>query len=234
MTPDTAAPAEDRHTSSASTDTYFTLSPRLVAAESPATSRPAVAIHEMAGQLIAQQVHRGRRGVAVCAPERGAGTSLVAANLAIAVAQAGVSVLLVDGNLHRPTLEKLIAPSPGVPGLQHVLREPDLQPAPAIQPDIMPRLSVLFAGGPCADASELIGSGQCGELLRAVLRDYHYTIVATPPANRSPDARRLASYIGYGLIVARRDRTYVDDVTTLAAELIEDGAEVIGTIFNEV
>jgi Mrp family chromosome partitioning ATPase len=230
MTPDSSDPAEVGAPSDPST--YFTLSPKLVAMESPATSRAAVAIHEMAGQLIVQQVDRGRRGVAVCAPSRGAGASLVAANLAIAIAQAGVSVLLVDGNLHDATLETLIAPSVGVPGLRQVLSDPDLHEADAIQ-EIVPGLSVLFAGGACADASELIGNVRCGDLLRVLLRDFEYTIVDTPPANRSPDARSLASYIGYGLIVARRNRTYVDDVTTLAAELVQDGAEVIGAIFND-
>jgi len=234
MTPDSSASAGSAPAPGGpATDTYFTLSPTLVAMESPAKTPPAVAVHEIAAQLIAQQVDRGRRGVAVCAPNRGAGTSLVAANLAIAIAQAGVSVLLVDGNLHEATLETLIAPNVAVPGLQQVLRDPDLHPEDAIQHDIMPGLSVLFAGGACADASELIGSVRCGELIDGLQRNYNYVVVDTPPANRSPDTRRLASYIGYGLIVARRARTYVDDVTTLAGELAQDRAEVIGTIFNE-
>jgi Mrp family chromosome partitioning ATPase len=101
-----------------------------------------------------------------------------------------------------------------------------------IQHDLLPGLSIFFAGGACADASELVGGIRCGEMLDALQRNYDYMIVDAPPANRSPDARRLASYIGYGLIVARRGRTYVDDVATLAAQLAEDRAEVIGTIFN--
>src|SRR5689334_14715912 len=104
MTPDSSA-AGEAAASAPPTDVYFTLSPKLVAMESPPKTRPSVAFHEMAGQLIAQQVDRGRRGLALCAAGVGYGTSLVAANLAIAIAQAGVSVLLVDGNLHDAGLE---------------------------------------------------------------------------------------------------------------------------------
>jgi Mrp family chromosome partitioning ATPase len=213
-------------------DAYVTFSPKLLAMESPAKSQPAVMLQQIAGQLIAQQVDRGRRGVVVCAPSRGVGASLLSANLAIAIAQIGVSVLLVDGNLHDPGLDALIALHPSPIGLQQVLRNPLMPLGEAIQPDILPRLSVLFAGGACSDASELVGSGRCGTLLQECLRDFEYTIVDSPPANRTPDARRLASYIGYGLIVARRNRTYVDDVATLAGELAQDHAEAIGTIFN--
>jgi tyrosine-protein kinase Etk/Wzc len=213
-------------------DLHYTFSSALLALESPAKSRPAVVIHEMAAQLIAQQVDRGRRGVAVCASSRGAGSTLTSVNLAIAIAQAGVSVLLVDGDLHYPAVEALIAPSQPPVGLQQVLRSGGSTLEEAIHPEILPGLSVLYAGGGCPDASELIGGFACGEVMAACLRNYEYTIVDTPPANRSADARALASHVSYGLIVARRNRTYVDDLATLAGELVENRAEVIGTIFN--
>jgi Mrp family chromosome partitioning ATPase len=229
MSPDSSVPGPAPESAG---EAYVTFSPKLLAMEAPPKTRPAVALHELAGRLIVQQVDRGRRGVVVCAPGRGVGASLLAANLAIAVAQVGVSVLLIDGNLHDPGLNALIALSPAGIGLQQVLRDPAMPVSAAIQPDILPGLSVLFAGGACADASELIGSVRCGALIEECIRDFDYTIVDAPPANRTPDARRLASYIGYGLIVARRNRTYVDDVATLAAELAQDHAEAIGTIFN--
>jgi Mrp family chromosome partitioning ATPase len=230
MSPDSSVPSQPPPESAG--DAFVTFSPKLLAMESPAKTRPAVALQEIAGRLIVQQVDRGRRGVVVCAPSRGVGASLLSANLAIAVAQAGVSVLLVDGNLHDPGLDALIALSPRSIGLQQVLRDPGMQVSEAIQTDILPGLSVLFAGGACADASELIGGGRCGALIEQCVRDFEYTIVDAPPANRTPDAQRLASYVGYGLIVGRRNRTYVDDVATLAAELAQGHAEAIGTVFN--
>jgi Mrp family chromosome partitioning ATPase len=230
MSPDSSIPGQDPLQPPG--DGYVTFSPKLIAMESPPKSRPAVVLQEMAGRLIVQQVDRGRRGLVVCGPSRGVGASLLSANLAIAVAQLGVSVLLVDGNLHEPGLDALIALSPPAIGLQQALREPDMAVGDVIQSNILPGLSILFAGGACPDASELLGSGRCGALIQECLRDFDYTIVDAPPANRTPDARRLASFIGYGLIVTRRNRGYVDDVATLALELAQDHAETIGTIFN--
>src|SRR5437764_1236433 len=121
MTPDSSSPI-DAPPEATPDAYYYTLSPKLVALESPARSRPAVEVHELAAQVIAQQVERGRRGVVVCAPNGGVGATLVSVNLGIAMAQAGVSVLLVDGDLHRPGIETLVTPSQPTMGLQQVLR----------------------------------------------------------------------------------------------------------------
>jgi tyrosine-protein kinase Etk/Wzc len=214
-------------------EAFYTFSPTLMAMEQPAKSEPAVAIQQMGAQLIARQIDAGRRGVAVCAPNFGVGASLVCVNLAIAISQAGVSVLLVDGNMHQPEVEKLIAPSQSGAGLQQLLRSENMALAEVVHADVLPGLSIVYSGGACSDASELVGGFKCAEVIGECLREYEYTIVDTPPANRSADARRLAAHIGYGLIVARRNRSYVDDVATLAGELSEDRALVIGTIYND-
>jgi protein-tyrosine kinase len=58
------------------------------------------------------------------------------------------------------------------------------------------------------------------------------TIVDTPPANSSSDVRRISTVLGYSLIVAGSNRSYVNDVKTLAAQLRSDHAKVIGTVLN--
>lgn len=210
----------------------YAVSPLLLALETPIRSPGAVAIHEMAAQLLAQQVDQGRRGLAVCGVSRMVGVSLVAMNLAIALAQAGASVMLVDGNLHQPAIDTLLRPSRPAIGLQQMLRDPKLTLMDVVHHDVVPGLSILFSGGPARDASELIAGSLCEQALSDCLRDYEYTIVDTPAANRSPDARRLAGIVGYGLIVARRNETYVDDVATLADELAFDRVAVVATLFN--
>jgi len=212
---------------------YYTFSPSLAALETPARSDPAVILHQMAAELLAQQVDQGRRGVAICGPSRGVGVTLIATNLAIAIARAGVSVLLVDANLHTPGVDALIKPSLPPIGLQQLLMSPDESVAEVIHQDVLPGLSVLYSGGPADAPSDLIGSKACEGVIGECLRDYEYTIVDTPAANRSADARRLAGIVGYGLIVARRNLSYLDDVATLAGELTEDRANVVATLLND-
>jgi Mrp family chromosome partitioning ATPase len=211
----------------------YAFSPSLVALETPPRTRGAVAVQEMALQLVTHQVDQGRRAVAICGPSRGGGVSLLAANLAIGMAHLGVSVLLVDGDLHDPAIERLIAPSEPPIGLRHVLGPDETAPMMAIHHEVLPRLSILYAGGAGPDGSELVGGPRCADVITELVRDYDYTIIDTPPANRSPDARRLAGLAGYGLIVGRRNRTYADDISTLAGELAEDRALLVGTIYND-
>jgi Mrp family chromosome partitioning ATPase len=64
------------------------------------------------------------------------------------------------------------------------------------------------------------------------MRDYGCTIVDTPAANRSADARAIAAAVGYAVVVGRRSFTFLDDTNLLSQQLAQDGVKVIGSIFN--
>lgn len=190
------------------------------------------AIRAAGSQLIDQHVAAGRRGLAMCGVSRGVGVTFVAANLALVLAQGGLSTLLIDANLRDPGVDKLITPQTPGAGLQQFLRSASLSRSEVIHAEVLPNLSVMLAGGPALGVSELIGGERMRVLIADCLRDYDLTIIDTPPANRSADARAITAAVGYGLIVARRGLSRVDDVATLARELQEDGAQVIGAVFN--
>ena len=212
----------------------YALSQTLRALESPPTSATAIALHNLAAEIMAQQVGAGRRGLVVCGPSRGGGVSFVATNLAIALGQLGLSVLLVDANLHEPAVNLLIAPSAPPLGLGDLISREDLSLDDVIHRDALPGLSILYAGAASPEASEQVSSARCDEVLRECMRDFDYTVVDSPPANRAADARRLASIVGYAMIVACQDTTYVDDIATLSAELSEDGTTVVAGLLNQV
>jgi Mrp family chromosome partitioning ATPase len=65
------------------------------------------------------------------------------------------------------------------------------------------------------------------------MREYDLTIVDTPPANTSSDARRISTVCGYSLIVTRQNVSLTDDVKTLMAQIRGDHGRVIGTVLNE-
>jgi Mrp family chromosome partitioning ATPase len=87
--------------------------------------------------------------------------------------------------------------------------------------------------GAASNAPELIASGRFKSLIDFCLREFDATIVDTPPANRYSDARRISTVVGYSLIVARRNKTHVNDVKTLAEQIRGDHATVIGTVLND-
>lgn len=209
----------------------------LVSADLHLLSEPAglraESIRVLRTHLAAQHLRDGRRSLAVCAPAADVGCSYVAANLAVGLAQTGVKTLLIDGNLRAPGLARLFGAGEAVPGLADCLADADLPLRDALHEEIVPGLSLLFAGRVGADAQELLGGAGFKALIDACVRDYDLTLIDTPPANAFADARRIASVMRYAMIVTQRDRTYVRDVRTLVDELRADRVRVVGTYLND-
>jgi capsular exopolysaccharide synthesis family protein len=210
----------------------FTLSRELVALERQ--SNPAAeAFRALRTHVMARHVEEGKRSLAICGPSAGVGTTFVAVNLAVALSQIGVKTLLVDGDLRTPSIGEFIRPAKPLVGLQQCLSDDGSDYASYIQPDILPELSILFAGGSPPNAQELLASDRFAELMSYCLRDYDMVIVDTPAANVCSDGNRISSVIGYSLVVARKDKSLVSDIRTLVSQLESDRARVVGTVLTE-
>jgi len=204
----------------------------IVMLSEPAGPR-AEAIRALRTQVMAQHLSMGRRALAVVAPSVDCGCSFVTANLAVAFSQIGVKTLLLDGDLRTAGIDFLIGPRrPGV-GLRACLSEDVVNIASNIEESVQPNLSVMHAGEPATDPSELLGDVAFEQLMAACMREYDLTLIDSPPANIASDALRLSVVAGYSLIVTRRNRSLVPDVKTLAADLAANGAKVIGTVLVE-
>jgi capsular exopolysaccharide synthesis family protein len=206
-------------------------SPAMVSALSPAGPQ-AEAIRGIRTHIVAQHLSLGRRSLAICAPSAGVGCSFLAANLAVSLSQIGMKTLLIDGDLRSPTIERMIRPPRASPGLSQALRETDLPFGASIDADVLPNFSILYAGPTPANPQELLAGDRFAQLMNFCLREYDATIVDTPAANTSSDARRITGLVGYGLIVAARDWTMVKDVKVLIDQLKADHAVVVGTVMN--
>jgi capsular exopolysaccharide synthesis family protein len=153
--------------------------------------------------------------------------------LAVSLSQIGVKTLLIDSDLRRPALDLLIRPTRASPGLAQSLQSPDEPFGGHIDAEILPYLSVMYAGQATTNPQELLAGDRFRSLMKFCLREFDATIVDTPPANTSTDARRISAVAGYSLIVTARDKTFVRDVKTLAGQLKADRAVVIGTVMNQ-
>ncbi|MFZ4381983.1 MAG: hypothetical protein ACOYO0_08475 [Sandarakinorhabdus sp.] len=92
------------------------VSDELVVLSDPGSVR-AESIRMLRTQVIAQHIKNGRRGLAVVASADGHGCSFVAANLAVAMAQVGFKILLVDANMRSPRQDQIFGLDPNAPGL---------------------------------------------------------------------------------------------------------------------
>jgi capsular exopolysaccharide synthesis family protein len=212
-------------------------------AESFRAAAPVLVVHEPSGlaaesiralraQLLARQAEDQPAMVAVCGPSEGVGTTFVAVNLAIAMAQAGLNTLLIDADLRRGGIDKFILPPRPQRGLQHLLRD-EVAADEVIVRDVLPNLSVLYAGGAADTAQELIGGARFAELIGNCSTEYDVTLVDTPPANMSADGRLAAAAVGASVVIARRHLTTVQDLKTLVRELKQNGAEIFGVVLND-
>ena len=193
----------------------------------------AESIRVLRTHLIAQHLRDGRRSLAICSPAPQSGASYVAANLAVALAQTGVKTLLIDANLRRPGQQHFFTPRQDVQGLLQCLTDPNLSLGDVILDDIQPSLSLLYTGGESASAQELLAGAGFKSLIDSCVRDYDLTIVDSPAANTSADARRIAAVLRYALVVAYRNHSYVKDIRTLVGELSSDRVRVVGTYLND-
>ncbi|KRB42687.1 CpsD/CapB family tyrosine-protein kinase [Phenylobacterium sp. Root700] len=219
-----AEPAELRQT--------FGFSPEVVMLSEPKGAR-AEAIRMLRTHIMAQHLEDGRRGLAICAASGGVGATFTAVNLAVAMAQIGTKTLLIDGDLRNAQVDNFIRPSLAVEGLSQCLEREVIDLSANIQGDVVDNLSVMFAGEVSGRAQELLASDRFGEVVERCLRDYDLTIIDTPPANSCADGRRISTVAGYSMIVAKKHRSFVNDIKTLASQLREDRAHVIGTVLVE-
>jgi capsular exopolysaccharide synthesis family protein len=208
------------------------VSPDVVTVAAP-TGVAAEAVRVLRTHIQSQHLQEGRRALAVCGVASDHGCTFIATNLAVALSQIGVATLLIDANLRDPGVDKMIMSSNGAGGLRECLARPDLPVGEFIEEEVLPNLSILYAGGVAPDAQELLAGERFEEVMSICLRTYDATIIDTPPANGSADALRVSNVVGYSLIVARKHQSLVSDVKTLAAQLQANRATVVGTVLNE-
>lgn len=165
--------------------------------------------------------------VLVAAPDVHVGKSLTAANLAVAAAQAGRRVLLVDADLRQPTVGALF-------GLGE---RPPLGEGPEGTNLVYWSTSVpsLFAMTPrdvVQSPDQMWAPHQVGALLQNLRSAFDLVIVDTPAALSSADATLLAPHSDAALLVAQADETSLDALAQVATELAGVGLTRIGTILN--
>ena len=208
------------------------VSDELVVLSDPVGAK-AESIRLLRTQIIAQHIKPGRRAVAFVAPMDGVGCSYLAANVATALSQVGTKTLLVDGNLRSPRIDQLFGLAASSPGLSSYLTLKVARPERVVHANVLPNLSVITAGPPVARPQELLSSARFRDGMNTLLREYDIALFDTPAANSCADALTISGVIGYAIVVARRNRTFVADVATLAQQLAAARSAVLGSVLSE-
>jgi capsular exopolysaccharide synthesis family protein len=168
--------------------------------------------------------------VTSCLP--GEGKSSTSTNLAITLAQAGWRVVLVDGDLRRPSIPRYLGIE-GAIGLTDVLID-RARLNEVIQVWGEAGLSVLPSGQIPPNPSELLGSGGMREVLAQLTGAYDMVIIDAPPLLPITDAAAIAALCDGALLVARYGRTRREHMARASELLASINARVVGTVLNFV
>lgn len=163
-------------------------------------------------------------------PNEGKSTS--AANLAIALAQGGANVILVEADLRRPRLAHYLGVDGSV-GLTDVLIGRAVL-GDAVVPWQRGLLDFLPAGAIPPNPSELLNSRHLADLLSKLKGRYDFVLLDAPPLLPVTDAAVLATVADGAILVARCGATRREQAEMAAAALVGVNGRLIGTILNFV
>lgn len=164
-------------------------------------------------------------------PQEGKTTTSI--NTAIVLAQKGVRVLLIDGDLRRPSVHKTLGMGPRA-GLSNVLTgSATVQQTIAVSP-ILPNLFILPAGTPPPNPAELLASTNMRDLIAELRPQYDHILIDTPPTLSVTDAVVLSPRADATILVIRSSQTTKQALRRARDILTQVNAHVAGVLLNAV
>ena len=160
------------------------------------------------------------------------GKSLTASNLAIALANTGCRVLLVDGDLRKGVIHNRFA-LPSDPGLSEALAQ-GLNWTEAVRPTPTANLSLLPRGAFTQNSSELFIGKVAQKFLTEAAAAYDYVIMDTAPVMAADDETSLAPHLDGVLFVIRAESTSARVARAALELLYQRQVCVLGLVFNAV
>ncbi|GAB2622781.1 hypothetical protein Aab01nite_26830 [Paractinoplanes abujensis] len=158
------------------------------------------------------------------------GTTAVSCGLAIAMAETGARVLLVDANLRSPGVGRYLSMGGG-PGLADVL-DGRARLNDVLRDPLAGRLTVLPPGEKRADPGEVLASPRLAATVNELTSRFDIVIVDAPPLHGVADAAVLGKVTDGALLVVRANRTRTADVQRSTDLLERVGAKLVGAVLN--
>lgn len=174
----------------------------------------------------------GKTVIAVTSLTENEGKSTVAANLAVSLAQQGNKVLLMDGDLRRPSQFLIFGIQPQEKSeIGEYLKGTIHSGRPLFRSEV--ENLRLFCGRNCySNSTDILQKANIQGLLQSVEMDY--IIIDTPPVSVLGDAEIWAQYADGTLFVARQNRVKAEAINTMLDHFREQNLNVLGVVLNSV
>ena len=170
------------------------------------------------------------------------GKSTTAGNLAVVLAQAGNNILLIDGDLRRPSQHTFFN-LPNKRGVTSLLLKLNIDDSEVemrnlvedtVQPTQVEGLQIMTCGPIPPNPSELLGSTKMRRLLDVLEKQYDFVIIDSPPVLSVTDAAVLSAVAGTTLLVVRANKSRKGEFKQVVERLEDVNANVAGVVLNSL
>ena len=182
--------------------------------------------------ILLSDLDRRIRSILITSVSPRDGKSTTSALLATTNAQQGKKTLLIDGDLRRPSLDRIFAISSPVGLSNVVLGEMDWREAIS-KVDRVPNLDLLTSGPPSHRAIEMSGT-VIGRLLEEAGREYSLIIIDSAPLMNFAEPLHMATAVDGVVIVSVAGQTDRKALSSILSRLARLRANVIGLVMNKV
>lgn len=170
--------------------------------------------------------------IAIVSAGAGEGKSTTVFNLAAVFAQSGQRTIIVDSDLRRPTLHKMLRVTNAIGLTNYLLRQNTLEEV--IQTTSLPTLDFLSSGKLPSSSLGILSSTQMKDLIGELKQRYDFVFFDSPPIMGVSDASILASEVDMTIQVIQY-RRYPQPMNIRAKQLIEKvGGNLVGIVLNNI
>lgn len=163
----------------------------------------------------------------------GEGKTFTSTNFAATLAQQDLRTLLIDADLRKPSVSKLLFNENLKPGLSEVLLG-QCSTSDAIVPTGVDNLSFLPAGGIAPNPSELLSQGKLADVIKSLKEHYDRIVIDSSPVLAVRDPLLLAPLVDACCLIVRAGHSPSKATTTAVRLLSEAGVPAKGVVLNAV
>lgn len=175
---------------------------------------------------------KGCKIVAVTSTNPSEGKSITALNIAASYAEIKKRVLLIDCDLRKPKVHRLLKIK-STPGLSNILID-ESEPAETIQKHEQYGIDVIASGDIPPNSTQLLETERLEELFEYAKDKYDFVILDTPPINVVIDACILAKHTSGIVYVIRQNYAKKDHILNAVKQLEFSQGHIIGFVLNNI
>ncbi len=179
---------------------------------------------------LSRSLAKGKRVFTVVSSWGGEGKSMVSANLAVSLTQLLMDVVLIDGDLRRPTISRVFEQD-DKPGVLELL-EAEGDPNKFVCDTSIERLYLLPAGKSAMNPADLLGAGRFKSLIDQLRADDLAMVIDTSPISACSDALLMAEHSDGAIMVVSPDKWQGEAEAHFAQDLEDQGVELLGAVMN--